>query len=350
MENYSPSSISKVTADYFRRNPRNFRPHVVILGAGASRQAFPSGDVQGLKLPIDNDFIKIVGLKDKLWAIGIEDLNSGFETIYSRICDNTKIQNQLKGIENHIYDYFSQMQLPEDPTLYDHLLLSLRGYDLVATFNWDPLLFDCWERLVHRFDYNLLPSIVYLHGNVRVGYCEKDKILDRNGRKCQLCNNSLKLTPLLFPIEKDYKKNIYIRDAWQVLRVFLKSAFTITIFGYSAPIADKIAKNTMLRAWKTASKREFETIFIIDTKTENEIASTWRPFFFRPSPHYKINSDFYDSLLPRFARRSVEGLYERTVHGKFVEAIPIPRNSTWDQLDAWFWDLVAFEKQLKQKA
>jgi hypothetical protein len=32
------------------------------------------------------------------------------------------------------------MEIPDHVTLYDELLLTLRSKDLIATFNWDPLL------------------------------------------------------------------------------------------------------------------------------------------------------------------------------------------------------------------
>ncbi|MFW6223076.1 MAG: hypothetical protein ACOC3T_05645 [Bacteroidota bacterium] len=38
----------------------NNRPHVVILGAGASAAAFPQGDANGKKLPVMNDLADIV--------------------------------------------------------------------------------------------------------------------------------------------------------------------------------------------------------------------------------------------------------------------------------------------------
>lgn len=37
--------------------PENLRPHVVLLGAGASRAAFPSGEETGKHLPLMNDFV-----------------------------------------------------------------------------------------------------------------------------------------------------------------------------------------------------------------------------------------------------------------------------------------------------
>ncbi|MBS3101438.1 hypothetical protein J4204_04850 [Candidatus Woesearchaeota archaeon] len=47
------------------------RPHVVVLGAGASRATCPDGDKNGKKLPLMSDFVKILGLKfiNKIYLI-----------------------------------------------------------------------------------------------------------------------------------------------------------------------------------------------------------------------------------------------------------------------------------------
>jgi len=39
------------------------RPHVVLLGAGASYAAFPDGDKNGRKLPLLKDFVEVIGLQ-----------------------------------------------------------------------------------------------------------------------------------------------------------------------------------------------------------------------------------------------------------------------------------------------
>lgn len=44
------------------------RPHVVLLGAGASRASFPHGEKAGRKLPVMADFLEIVLVKDILSA------------------------------------------------------------------------------------------------------------------------------------------------------------------------------------------------------------------------------------------------------------------------------------------
>ena len=331
----------KVTAEFLKQNPRNCKPHVVILGAGASIQAFPNGDRNGLRLPVMDNLLNVIEISNEISNI---DLSENFEKIYSKLFSNQDSKTNLKIIEDKIHNYFSKMRLPECPTLYDHLLLSLRNNDLVVTFNWDPLLFDAWERLTYRISSEYLPSIAFLHGNVRLGYCLKDKIFGRNGRFCSECDVELQPTPLLFPIEnKNYEENPMIRDAWQRFHYGLENAFTVTIFGYSAPSSDIVAIDTMKDAWKNKGDKEFETFFIIDIKGKETIRNTWKSFIF--SHHYRIERDFYKSLIPRYSRRNTEAQIARTLEGRFVEACPIPKDADWEELMEWYNKMNKYENE-----
>ena len=40
----------------------------------------------------------------------------------------------LRNYQTAIFQYFSSLSLPGIPTIYDHLLLSLRPKDVIATF------------------------------------------------------------------------------------------------------------------------------------------------------------------------------------------------------------------------
>lgn len=52
------------------QNPENPRRHIVLLGAGASRAAFPNGEGTGKHLPLMSDFAKTLpefyGASDKI--------------------------------------------------------------------------------------------------------------------------------------------------------------------------------------------------------------------------------------------------------------------------------------------
>jgi len=47
------------------------RPHVVLLGAGASRAAFPRGERNGKRLPVMADFFETAPIADALASGGI---------------------------------------------------------------------------------------------------------------------------------------------------------------------------------------------------------------------------------------------------------------------------------------
>src|SRR5436190_220154 len=105
------------------------RPHVVILGAGASLASLPNGDKNGKSLP-------------------------------------------------------------------------LMKKDLIATFNWDPLLTQAYRRNSQRVT---LPPLYFLHGNVTIGYCQTDNNMGVNWNPCSRCDLPFTPTKLFYPIsEKDY--------------------------------------------------------------------------------------------------------------------------------------------------
>lgn len=126
--------------DLIKQNELIEKPHVVLLGGGASRAVFPNGDANHKKLPVKIDFIETLNLKDILNKIDTPS-TFNFETIYSQLKDDKK-----KELEMRIFDYFSQLAIPTTATIYDRLLLSLRKKDAIFTFNWDPFLFDAYQR------------------------------------------------------------------------------------------------------------------------------------------------------------------------------------------------------------
>ena len=178
------------------------KPHVVILGAGASRAAFPKGDKNGLRLPLMDDFVEVLGLDHLLCQTGIDFNTVNFEKVYDQLYQKGTYQEIIDELEKVIYGYFSSLEISDEPTIYDHLLLSLREKDIVATFNWDPFLLQAYRRNAQEFK---LPKLLFLHGNVDIGYCENDKVMGVNGNKCTKCDIGFTPTKLLYPIsEKNY--------------------------------------------------------------------------------------------------------------------------------------------------
>ena len=220
-----------------------------------------------------NDFIKILELTYIFKNANI-DLTQNFESIYSNIEDGAL----RKSLESTINKYFTNLSLPDAATDYDRLLLSLREKDAVFTFNWDPFLFDAWDRNHHVVK---LPEIFFLHGNVRIGSCIKHQQWGRKGESCPTCNKRFADVPLLYPVEKkNYSENEYIKASWDNAKIWFSSAFTITMFGYGAPSSDVDAVELLRTAWFEGSERVMEHIEIIDIANSNILTGRWGSLYY----------------------------------------------------------------------
>lgn len=307
------------------------KPHVVVLGAGASRATCPTGDKNKKQLPLMRDFAEIVGIESvlKQWNI---DPYQNFEKIFSDLYEQAE-NEKIKQIENIVEGYFERLELPDHPTIYDHLILSLRDKDLIATFNWDPLLIQAYLR---NKEAGLgLPKLAFLHGNIRIGYCEHDKITGLYDAQCRKCGNLYKRAPLLYPIKKkDYADNIFISNEWKQLQHGFENAFMITIFGYSGPKTDEAAISAMKKAWGDKSKRSMEQTAFITTQTEDEVSKNWGQFIH--THHYEVHSDFYDSWIANHPRRTGEAYLNQYLEAKFIDNNPIPRDANFNELWEWY--------------
>lgn len=323
------------------RNVKDSRSHCVILGAGASVAALPNGDKNGKYLPTMDNLIKTIRLENILTDAGIVHLERNFEEIFSEIYANPDLDDLKLIIEDRVSEYFKQLQLPEQPTIYDHLLLCLRKKDIVATFNWDPFLIQAYRR---NSNYTKrLPAFVFLHGNVMTGYCPDH---GRRGAIDARCNDCLKFfTPsrLLFPItKKNYNDDIYIKNEWEIIKWALETSFMLTIFGYGAPSTDVEAMELMRKSWSDLRPRTMEQVEIIDIKSEDEILDTWDRFIY--SHHYDYFTNFYDSWIPNHPRRTFEAYFNQILGGRWTEINPIPRNTSFKELWQWYDELIKAEE------
>lgn len=320
--------------------PENLRHHIVILGAGASVAAFPNGDANGKKLPTMDNFVDMLGLEVVLERGGVKNRRRNFEDIYSKLYENNPESPFLKEIEEIVYTYFDSLKLPEFPTMYDHLLMSLRPKDIVVTFNWDPFLFDAWNRNKDRVP---VPEIVHLHGNVRVAHCMEHPTYGEHGMICPKCYKKLIPTRLLYPVTmKNYSNDSFIKTEWDVLKKGLSQAMTLTIFGYGAPTTDKEAVDIMSSAWDKKNKF-IERVEIIDIKKEEVLWKQWEPFIIRTYLDYPGN--FYQSRIANYPRRTCEALLDQTVKGLWVENNPFPLHANFDELLFWVKPLVEAEEK-----
>lgn len=321
-------------------DPYDLRPHVVLLGSGASRAAFPNGDAHGQELPIMADLVEIVGLQPQLERAGSEYRSiENFEELYGRLASEPDRRELVREIERQIDRYFAALSLPKSATIYDRLLVSLRPTDAVFTFNWDPFLFDAYQRNRHAVT---LPEIFFLHGNVRIGACVKHDRWGARGGGCPECQNPLTDVPLLYPIErKDYSADSYIRRNWDAAKQLFADAFTLTIFGYGAPASDKDAVHLLQLAWLARSNRSLEHVEIIDTAEQATLHGRWTAF--TPTFHYQIVSSFDQCRLARWPRRSREAIWYPMSQGIPCEDFPLPRTDSLSELQEYASQIALYE-------
>lgn len=309
-----------------------FAPHVIILGAGASRAAFPNGDRSGKRLPLMNEINDALDLAPlfKSWD---RTLPTNFEDAFSQLyaAGDKKKTDEL---EARVYRYFSSLKLPNEPTLYDHLVLSLRDTDVIATFNWDPLLVEAYARN-SKAGFKL-PHLAFLHGNTEVGYCHKDKRIG-NALLCPVCHEPYVPSKLLYPIgKKDYSSDPMIEKQWNVLKIGLKRAFMVTVFGYSGPKTDEEAIKIMNTAWGDPASRTLEqTVFITrDASNEDRLLKSFKGFVF--SSHYSVYDNYFSSWIANHPRRTGEAWENQNLQGGFIDNNPAPHAKTLNELWAWY--------------
>ena len=310
------------TIDYkrFEAQMKN-RPHVVVLGAGASVAAIPNGDANGKKISAMDGFIERLGMGDIITSCDLytnsDNLEDIYMELYERDAESSAIHNARVELERRIEQYFNSFQIPDEPTVYDFLILSLTKKDLIATFNWDPLLMQAYQRCSGYS--KSLPELAFLHGTVAVGICDKDKRAGIVGKGCDLCGKVFTQMPLLYPIkDKDYTSNRFIADSWRVLQHYMKYAYFMTIFGYSAPKSDVGAISMLKSAWGDIDNRNLEEIEVIDIADEEEVHRSWEDFIY--THHYSFHKCFFDSSLGRFPRRTCDVLFDNKLKNIWIPA------------------------------
>lgn len=282
------------------------KAHTVILGAGATMATIPNGDKNGKESAVMNGMIQKLKLNDLLKDVKLDTHSDNIEDIYSELYLKSEYKNIVVELEERLYDYFDLLEIPDEPTIYDMLILSLTNKDVIATFNWDPLLIQAYVRCNKITDN--LPHILCLHGNVAMGYCIEHHEFGTKNAICPICKKKLKPIKLLYPVKhKNYKEDDYIKNCWDAIDYFVNNSYMVTIFGYSAPSSDLEAVKLLKKAWGNKENRQLEEISIIDIIEEDEMLVKWDDFIY--SHHYRYTNDFFNSYLGKFPRRSCETVF-----------------------------------------
>ncbi len=319
-------------------------PNIVILGAGASRAAFPNGDIYGQKLPLMDDLIENLKLETFLRESRIDYQSKNFEDLYNELFEQPENTQTLKELNDIVYDYFSYLRIPDTVTLYDELILSLQKKDVIFTFNWDPLLLQAYIRHIELGE---LPQLYFLHGNVAVGFCAKCKRAGHLDNSCSICHEAFEKSQLLFPIKKkDYTNHPFIESEWKALDYCLNDSFILTIFGYSAPKTDVAAKMMMRKAWDANKRKDLNEIEIIDIKPSAEVRRNWNEFIVREHSH--VTNSIRKTLGFNYARRSCEAWGDAIMMCDPWSENPIPSFKSIYELHNWIRPLIKEEIDFRE--
>ncbi len=321
--------------------------HVVILGAGASiASTIHNPEPSGKKLPSMENFIEVVGLADIIASAALGEESSNFEAVYSRLHAIDPDSSAIKEIEKRVAQYFRSLTLPTTPTIYDSLLLALRPKDLVATFNWDPFLYEAFQR---NRQVARMPQLSFLHGNVSIGYSREDQKAGPVGRVSRATGHKYVPTRLLYPVtQKDYNRDEFIAGEWDRLKHWLRHSRRLTIFGYGAPDTDVEAVELMSSAWGMPGQRNLEQIEMIDVQSKDELTERWSDFIF--SGHVDYCASYFESIAALFPRRTGESYMHQFLPLMVDEALqetnPIPeRFKTLEDMWEWHRSLIEAENE-----
>ena len=320
--------------------------HVVILGAGASiASCIHNPEPNGLRLPAMDNFIEVVGLSDIIEATNVDTDIRNFELVYSELHRLNPNSSEIRELEERVATYFQSLTLPPTPTIYDYLVLSLRTKDLIATFNWDPFLYQAWCRNQHV---GWPPRISFLHGSVSIGFSTQDEKTGPAGWYSKATGSQFVPSRLLYPVtQKDYNSDGFIRREWERLERCLRESRRITIFGYGAPDTDVEAVELMSHAWGDPAQRNIEQVEIIDVQPQDVVRERWNKFIH--SHHYDYCTNYFQSVLAHFPRRTGERFMHQflpTTPGEaFQEPNTVPPDfETLEQLWEWYEPLIEAEK------
>lgn len=282
-------------------------PHVVIVGAGASIAACKK-DKNGKEVPALKNIHVVLGLTDELKKYNFSDEQmEDFEKLFSNINGKAEYKELQKKLEHEVCNYFSELQIPEGPTLYDYLILSLTQKDAIISFNWDPFLMQAYRR---NIDVGNLPELIFPHGNSGVGLCYECKIKGYANCLCSGCFKELVQMPLLYPIgKKDYSSKPIIINEWNRAEDVLSRAAGITVYGYSAPVTDFEAVKLMKKANGISRIKDIAPFTIINlAENEKDQREKWSEFYDVSMVSYCNN--FEETILWETPRVSLETLFD----------------------------------------
>ena len=279
------------------------------------------------------------------WRSLIEEANApatSFEARFAWLKQSGRYGDRLCEVEAELSGYFRSLILPNTPTLYDHMVLGLRGQDTIATFNWDPFLLATYERHVGRFGQSRLPDLRFLHGSTVYATCDDHDVIGYTRSNCTVCGKALRSVDPLYPVaEKDYVSDPLLKREWDVVLPRLQSAFQLTIIGYSGPVTDGEARRLLGRAWSLKDRRT-DHLEVVDRVAQACLETRWRTFI--PFSHLIACIQWEESSIARWPRRTSEWKQAASLEGKPAQRVgPCPAKSLETAVE-WYSAIAEFEE------
>lgn len=319
------------TLDELMDTPLQERPHLVVLGAGASYAATPHGEKHARHLPLMKDLSNALELRNLLDCEMYRKSSQDFEAFFEELMLQG-FPELVSEIESRMIRLFDSYAIANYVTMYDQLVLSLRAKDTIVSFNWDPLLPYAYRR--NGF-LKTLPSLWFLHGNVKIGLCADDNIIGWTDDKCRKCGNPLSPGPLLYPIShKDYDSDPIIAESWRHFEDELSNAYFLTIFGYSAPVTDEVARTRFISKLKSNSMIGFMEMEIIDPNAEKLLETRYSGIY--DNLHVSCVDEFSNSWLLMHPRLTCEAIYQAIMMVNPIKPYPMIETENLVELQSWY--------------
>ncbi len=276
--------------------------HLVILGAGSTIATIPSGDKNGQK-----SYTLANLLEDKTFTSFVENVQA--KNLSTN--DVEELCKQLYKEDRPLYDEFeslvrkkyASLELPNEFTILDRLVLSLTPDDAIVSFNWDDLVIQAYQRMSDYVPEEMLPILAFPHGNAQAVYNNKHYTSKRI-----ITSSSWYDSPLNMPVdETDYHSNAFIKSQWHILDFFIHNAQMITFFGYRGPSSDE---QDLQHLDELFAKNEIcDKIEIIDKGMESvmEVAKRLERFKMQSNWLYPC-ADFWHSTIAKHPRRTLSVL------------------------------------------
>lgn len=275
--------------------------HLVILGAGSTIATIPNGDKNG-----EESYTLANLLKDKTFTSFLEKVQGNFSANdVEDLCKQLYKEDRplYYEFESLVRKKYARLELPEEFTILDRLVLSLTPNDAIVSFNWDDLVIQAYQRMSEYVPEEMLPILAFPHGNAQAVYNNKHYTSKRI-----VTSPGWFDSPLNMPVDEiDYKSDVFINSQWHILDFFMRNAQMITFFGYRGPDSDE---QDLKHLDELFAKNEIcDKIEIIDKDQESavEVAKRLERFKMQPNWLYPC-ADFWHSTIAKYPRRTLSVL------------------------------------------